>query len=189
VARSVDSTIDWRDGNAASLPVRDDERFSLLTCHQGLQFFPDRPAALRQMRQVLVPGGRIGIATWRSLNDIPAARALNDIAERHVGPIVDARHALGDAKALETLLTDAGFDDVRVDVFPYDVRFADGALFARLNASAVVGMSEKGKAMSEPERLEMAARIAADSQAAISRLTQNGECVFPLTTNIAIARA
>lgn len=189
VARSVDSTIDWRDGNATSLPVTDKERFSLLTCHQGLQFFPDRPAALREMRRVLAPGGRVAIATWRSLQDIPAALALNDVAERHVGKIMDVRHSLGSADALEMLLADAGFHDVRVDLFSHDVRFADGALFARLNASAVVGMSEKGKDMTEAERLEVADRIAADSQDAIARFTKNGEWIFPLTTNIATARA
>jgi ubiquinone/menaquinone biosynthesis C-methylase UbiE len=188
VARNVDSTIDWRDGSATSLPVADDERFSLLTCHQGMQFFPDKPAAVREMRRVLAPGGRLAVATWLSLQDIPVALELNDIAERHVGKIVDMRHSLGDAGTLERLLTDAGFRDVRVDVFAHDVRFADGALFARLNASAVIGMSDKGKALSEAERLALAGRIAADSQEAISRFTKNGEWVFPLATNIATAR-
>ena len=189
VARSVDSTIDWRDGNATSLPVAGNERFSLLTCHQGLQFFPDKPAALREMRRVLAPGGHVAIATWRSLQDLPAALELNNIAERHVGQIVDVRHSLGSADALKSLLTDAGFQDVRVDLFSHDVRFSDGPLYARLNATAVVGMSEKGKGMSEAERLEVAGRIAADSQDAIARYTKNGEWVFPLTANIATARA
>ena len=36
VARSVEPTIDWREGTAISLPVKDRENFSMLTCHQGL---------------------------------------------------------------------------------------------------------------------------------------------------------
>src|SRR4029079_18210016 len=56
VARSVDATIDWREGNALSLPVPDGERFSLLTCHQGLQFFPDKAAAVRAMPRGPQPG-------------------------------------------------------------------------------------------------------------------------------------
>jgi ubiquinone/menaquinone biosynthesis C-methylase UbiE len=189
VARKVDSTIEWREGNAMSLPVANDERFSLLTCHQGLQFFPDKAAAVGEMRRVLAPGGRAAIATWLPLHDIPVAMELNDVAERHVGKIVDSRHSFGNRDALKNLLTDGGFDNVRVDTFAHDVRFADGLLYARLNAMAVIGMSDKGKGMSEAERLELAGRIAADSQEAIARYTNNGEWVLPLATNIALARA
>ncbi len=188
VARSVDSTIEWREGNALSLPVGDDERFSMLTCHQGLQFFADRAAAVREMRRVLAPGGRIAVATWRSLEDLPVVLEMNDVAERHVGRIVDSRHSFGHAVALEALLVDAGFRDVRVDIFAHDVRFADGALFARLNAMAVIGMSEKGKGLVEPERAAVAGRIAADTQSLIDRQTRNGQFTLPLATNIATAR-
>ena len=188
VARDVDTTIDWRTGNAASLPVNAGERFTVLTCHQGLQFMPDKPAVVREMRRVLEPGGRVAIATWVPLEDLPGAVELNAIAERHVGPIADSRHSFGHADALKNLLVDGGFADVTVERFAHDVQFADGSLFARLNAMAVIGMSDKGKAMSEPERGELAGRVAAESQDVIARATKNGVFVLPLTTNIAIAR-
>jgi ubiquinone/menaquinone biosynthesis C-methylase UbiE len=189
VARTVDSTIEWREGNAASLPVSETERFSVLACHQGLQFMPDKPAAVREMRRVLTPGGRLAIATWGSLEDIPGMLALNAVAERHVGPIIDSRHSFGQASALKDLLIDAGFNDVKIGTLAHDVQFADGPLFARLNAMAVIGMSEKGKAMSEAERGELAGRIAAESQNVIAGATKNGTFVLPLTTNIATAVA
>jgi ubiquinone/menaquinone biosynthesis C-methylase UbiE len=189
VARNVDGSIDWREGHATSLPLRGGEQFSLLTCHQGLQFFPDKPAAVRELRRALAPGGRAGIACWRALQDIPVALEFNDIAERHVGKIVDSRHSLGDGDALKGLLHDAGFENVRVESFSHDVRLADGALFARLNAMAVIGMSEKGKTLNDTERGELAGRIAADSQEAIARYTRNGTFVFPISTNIATGRA
>jgi ubiquinone/menaquinone biosynthesis C-methylase UbiE len=187
VARTVDPTIDWREGNAVSLPVGAAEHFTVLTCHQGLQFVADKPAAIREMRRVLAPGGRVAIATWRSLEDTPGVRELNAIAERQVGPIVDSRHSLGDASVLQALLVDAGFSDVSVGTLAHDVRFADGALFARLNAMAVIGMSEAGKAMSETQRGELAGRIAAESQQVIAKATTNGTFVLPLTANIATA--
>src|SRR5262245_45348100 len=37
IARQVESTVDWREGNAAALPVQADDRVSLVGCHQGLQ--------------------------------------------------------------------------------------------------------------------------------------------------------
>ena len=188
VARTVDPTIDWRQGDAVSLPVSDAERFTVLTCHQGLQFMRDKPAAIREMRRVLAPGGRVAIATWRSLEEIPGMRDLNAVAEQHVGAIVDSRHSFGDATELNRLLVDAGFSQVNVQTLAHDVHFADGAMFARLNAMAVIGMSEKGKAMSEAERGELAGRIAAESGHAIAQATKNGIFVLPLTTNIATAQ-
>jgi ubiquinone/menaquinone biosynthesis C-methylase UbiE len=187
VARTVDPTIEWRQGNAVSLPVSAGEFFTVLTCHQGLQFMPDKAAAIREMRRVLAPGGRVAIATWRSLEDIPGMRDLNEVAERHVGRIVDSRHSFGDATALNSLLVHAGFSHVNVQTLAHDVQLADGALFARLNAMAVIGMSEKGKAMSEAERGELAGRIAAESGDAISKATKDGMFVLPLTTNLATA--
>jgi ubiquinone/menaquinone biosynthesis C-methylase UbiE len=185
VARTVDPTIDWREGNASSLPVGAAERFSMLTCHQGLQFLPDKPAAIHEMRRVLTPGGRLGIATWRPLEDSAEMLELNAVAERHVGRIVDSRHSFGEPEGLRRLLADGGFSDVTVETVAHDVRFADGAVFARLNAMAVIGMSEKGKAMSEGERGELAGRIAADSEEAIAKATRDGMFVLPLTSNIA----
>jgi ubiquinone/menaquinone biosynthesis C-methylase UbiE len=48
---------------AAPLPFPD-HSFDLVTCQQGLQFFPDAGAALTEMRRVLVPNGRLGASVW-----------------------------------------------------------------------------------------------------------------------------
>ena len=188
VARTVDPTIDWRAGNAASLPVAAAEQFTVLTCHQGLQFMPDKAAAIREMRRALAPGGRVGIATWRSLQELPRMLELNAIAERHVGQVVDSRHSFGDANALQRLLSDGGFSDISVESVIRDVQFADGTLFARLNAMAVIGMSDKGKAMSEAERGELAGLVAAESEDVVAKATKDGLFTLPLSTNIAIAQ-
>lgn len=187
VARSVDRTIDWRQGTATSLPVSADEQFTVLTCHQGLQFMPDKAAAVREMRRVLAPGGRMAVATWRSLEHAPGVLELNAVAERHVGRIVDSRHSFGSADALTRLLVDAGFSEVNTGTLAHDVQFADGALFARLNAMAVIGMSEQGQAMSEAERGELAGQIVTESQDVIAKATKSGMFVLPLTTIIATA--
>jgi ubiquinone/menaquinone biosynthesis C-methylase UbiE len=189
VARRADDTIDWRQGNAAVAPVSKDESFSLLTCHQGVQFFPDKGAAVSEMRRVLAPDGRVAVACWQSLQDNSAILELNNIAERHIGAIVDSRHSFGNPETLRALLADHGFQEADVDTFTHDVRFPDGALFARLNAIAVIGMTDTGTAMDESERDKLAGRIAAESREIISRFTKDGEFIFSLATNIATARA
>jgi ubiquinone/menaquinone biosynthesis C-methylase UbiE len=62
---SIDASapIDYLECPANALGVPDDA-FDLVTCQQGLQFFPNRDAALAEMRRVLRPGGKLGIAVW-----------------------------------------------------------------------------------------------------------------------------
>src|SRR5205085_12630418 len=56
VARSIATTggpaIEWCEGSALALPF-DDNSFDLILCQLGLQFFPDRRMALREMWRVL----------------------------------------------------------------------------------------------------------------------------------------
>jgi ubiquinone/menaquinone biosynthesis C-methylase UbiE len=190
VARGIDPTIDWREGNATALPVTADEQFSIVTCHQGLQFVPDKGAAVREMRRVLRAGGRVVIGTWLSIEDIPFVRDLDEIARRQLGPFTDSRHSFGDGKALATLLSEHGFHDAKVETVSHDVTMADnGPLFARMNAMAVVGMSPKGKALDDAGRGHLAGEIAAASMEVLKRYTDSGTLTFSLITNVATAQA
>ena len=189
VARRQGPEVDWREGNAMALPVAPDEQFDVVVCQQGMQFFPDRLAAAREMRRVLAPGGRVVVATWRPLAEIALFRDLNGIAERHLGPVVDQRHTLGDAKELTALLEEAGFRAVRVDVITRTIRFADPTTFLQLNANAIVGMSPAGKAMEEADRGRLVGRIAEDSRQLLTRYADGRALAFELSTNAAIGRA
>ena len=189
VARATAPEIDWREGDATTLPIRDDERFDAVLCHQGLQFFPDKPAAAREMRRALAPGGRIGIGVWGSRETNPLFDELDLVAERFVGPVQDVRHGFADADALARLLTDAGFRDVAVDTPSMVMHLtADPAVLAHFNASAMVGMSAAGKTMSEEQRAELATTIVNASLGVVARYTDGGEIVFRASANIATAR-
>jgi ubiquinone/menaquinone biosynthesis C-methylase UbiE len=188
VARAVAPKIDWREGNAAALPLRDGEQFDVVVCQQGLQFFPDKPAAAAQMRRALAKGGRLAVATWRSDEEIPFFRELRRIAERHLGAIADQRCSFGDAGALEALLWNAGFYDVRSKTLSRIVRFEDGTLFLRMNAMMFVGMSAAGKAMDDQERKRVVEAIVGESAPVLDRYTDGSGTVFELSTNLATAR-
>lgn len=107
-------------------------RFDVALCGLGLMYVPDPAAALREMRRVLRPEGRVAVAVWG--------------ARRHCGwadifPITDARVAsdvcpmffrLGTGEAMAEALAAAGFADVTVErlatLLHYDS--ADAALTA-----------------------------------------------------------
>jgi ubiquinone/menaquinone biosynthesis C-methylase UbiE len=188
VARDAAPSIDWREGSASALPLRDGEQFDAVICQQGLQFFPDKPAAAAQMRRALVTGGRLAASTWRSDEEIPFFRELRRVAEGHLGPIADQRYGYGDANALEALLRDAGFRDVRSRQLTRTMRFDDGASFVRMNAMALVGMSAAGKSMNDTERERILETIVTDS-APVLRAYTEACLIFELGTNLATARA
>ena len=87
--------IEWLDAPAAPLPFPD-SAFDIVTCQQGLQFFPDKVGALTEMRRVLRSGGRAGVAVWTRiedqvfgyLRDAVANVVSEELAERYLGPFL-----------------------------------------------------------------------------------------------------
>ena len=67
----------WQEADALRLPF-DDQRFDLVICQFGVMFFPDKPAAFREMRRVLAPGGRLLFSTWGAVHTHGFAAALMD---------------------------------------------------------------------------------------------------------------
>lgn len=119
VARSVeppDAPISWHEGSAEKLPFSDDT-FDIVTCQMGLQFFPDKIAALHEKRRVLTPVGRVVLNLPGPTP--PMFENLADALKRHVGPqaagFVHVVFSLHDADEIRALMTEASFRDVRVD--------------------------------------------------------------------------
>ena len=189
VARRITGRIDWREGDATALPLRDKEQFDVVVCQQGLQFIRDKPAAVRQMRVALDTGGRLAVSTWCSDEDSPVLRELRRIAERHTGPISDTRHSFGEAGPLEALLRDAGFHHIQSKTLSRTIRFEDGSVFVRLNAMALVGMSTASTAMSAEEREQVVAAIASDSAALVRAHTDASGFAYEIAATVATARA
>ncbi|HUQ06005.1 MAG TPA: methyltransferase domain-containing protein [Kofleriaceae bacterium] len=181
-ARRIAPDLEWREGNAMALPF-DDGAFDVVLCQEMLQFAPDRPAAVREMWRVLAPGGRLVLSTWRARSENPLHDALGLVAERHLGSSNDKRWSLGDAAALRTLLVDAGFTDVRLDLVSKDelhVQFP-----VRPNALAA---GHDLTAWSDEERERRLAMVDAESATALARFTAPGGFSAPSRANVATAR-
>jgi ubiquinone/menaquinone biosynthesis C-methylase UbiE len=149
------SSIEWREGNATALPFPD-ATFDAVLCQQGLQFFPDKPAALRDMRRVLVPNGRVVFSVWRRSAHCPWQRAVADALERYVSSEaamgIRGALALADKEELRTLITAAGFRTVRIRIdsqmirYPSLREFVPGYLSATPVASVAATLDEPTRA-------------------------------------------
>jgi SAM-dependent methyltransferase len=116
VARTVaaQAPIEWVEGNAMSMPLPD-AAFDAVVCQQGLQFIPDKLAALHEMRRVLAPDGRLVLSVWRSVAHAPGFRVLQEALASRIGVEKAALppFSLGDGQTLRALVTRAGFREVR----------------------------------------------------------------------------
>jgi len=107
--------IGWHEASAEVMPLPDTS-FDAVLCQMGLQFMPDRHAALSEMRRVLVPGGRL------ILNVPGPTPQLFVIMEEALTPLIGAEAAgfvsrvfsLHDTVELRNLLVGVGFRDVSV---------------------------------------------------------------------------
>jgi len=120
------SAIEWKTGSADSMPFPD-QSFDLVLCQQGLQFFPDKTAALAEMNRVLAPGGRVALSVWRDIRHIPGYAAFADAIEAHLTPepanFVRLTGALGDEAVLRNLLDEAEFHDLEVRLATKEIHF------------------------------------------------------------------
>jgi SAM-dependent methyltransferase len=178
--------VEWREGDAHGLPCTD-ATFDVVCCQQGVQFFPEKAQALREMHRVLAPGGRLLLSVWRSLPYNPYGRALADARERHLGAAAGngsrAPYGFGDMEALRTLLTATGFRDVHISIViltlrhPAPAEFIAGQLAATPLAGAVAA-------------LDAAAQVALrhDILATLRPYTDDEGLAVPIEAHVAMAR-
>ncbi len=178
--------IDYAQADAAVLPF-DAEDFDVALCQQGLQFFPERAAALAEMRRVLKPGGRVAVATWKEIE--PQFSAIADALGRHVSTeaaqMMHSPFALGDGATLAQLMSDAGFREVAVIDETIECTWASHSEFARLYIAASPIASVFAAASSHSQQAvsdEVAERLAPHA-------TPEGSLRMPMTSNVAVGIA
>ena len=153
------ATIEWVEASAAPLPMPD-AAFDIVTCQQGLQFFPDKVGALAEMRRVLRGGGRAGVAVWTRvedqifgyLRDAIAGVLSAELADRYLGPFLLS----GDDAA--DYARSAGFENITLERVTLPAVLPGGAheLFDTLPAS---GIASTIAALDETARADLLAEI------------------------------
>ncbi len=188
IARRTAPDIEWHQAEASRTGLPDTS-FDVAFCQQGLQFFPDRPAALREVHRVLAPGGRAVIATWCAADDGAVGYTpITEAFQRHRPDDSDptnfirAIFGLSDGAEVVRLAEAAGFDDVLVERRTGTVRFpsAEAWVEAFLGAAPVPSIA----ALAPDTR----AAIIADAASALESYTDPTGLAFPLHTNIVLCR-
>ena len=107
--------IEWHEASAEAMPIPD-ASFDVVLCQMGLQFMQDKRAALREMRRVLVRGGRL-------ILNVPGPTPqlftiMGEALARHIGAeaagFVNHVFSLHDEEEIQNLVSGAGFHDVSV---------------------------------------------------------------------------
>jgi ubiquinone/menaquinone biosynthesis C-methylase UbiE len=169
VARSLPRTsapMHWVQGSALNLPFND-RSFDLVLCQLGLQFFPDRPLALREMKRVLAPSGRLALSVYSAIERTPAADAFARALDKSLGPtasnIKRAEHVFPEADELRALLSREGFEQVKVSTIAKRITFPSLLDYVRfqLVATPIAGLL-RDRGTDEREAIIMA--VAADTR-------------------------
>jgi SAM-dependent methyltransferase len=126
--------ITWQEASATKMPLPA-AAFDIAYCQLGLQFFPDRPAALGEVYRVLVSGGRLALMVWRGLEQSPGfgilAAALERLVSAEAAGVMRAPFGLSDAEQLRGLIAGAGFRDITIRPVAGTVRFPSVARFVQ----------------------------------------------------------
>lgn len=192
VATAVSSAeglaIEWHQGRGEELPFGD-ASFDVVLCQQGMQFMMDRPAAVREMRRVLRPGGRAGVSVWRGPEHQSLKGAFLVALQRWFGPGALVPYSFGDGDAVRQLFIDARFGDVSLEVVR---RQMDAASIDEFIAMTVMGASAAVPALaqaSDAERTEAISKVRQDIEDEVKTASVPGGIRYTMESNILIATA
>ena len=178
--------ITYVESPAAPLGV-ESAAFDFVVCQQGLQFFPDRLAAVSEMRRALKPGGQLAIATWSHIGDNPFYATLHralresvpgDLADRLLTPFSGP-----DLQVLKNTVQAAGFHEIRVRGAILPLIF-EGGIAQATRALAATPLAPSLATLPAGTQLKLNAAI----DAHLGPLLRDGKVSANMTSNIAIAR-
>lgn len=180
IARSKSATIEWVEGSALNLPF-DRGSFDVVLCQLGLQFFPDRPLALKEMARILTPGGRTGLSVYSAIKQTPAADAFVHALDTFLGSEASrtkrSEHLSCDAQEVGKWLKQAGFDAVDVATVVKQITFPSMTDYVRFQLTGTP-MAALLANTAEPAREMLIETIALDAASRLQAL-KSDKLTFP----------
>jgi ubiquinone/menaquinone biosynthesis C-methylase UbiE len=188
VLPTAGAAIAWHEGSVLALPFPD-AAFDVVFCQLGLQFFPDRPAALREMRRVLSANGHLALNVFGPLEHNPATHALATALDRHLGGTASltkrTEHALADPMELHTLLFGAGFQNIVIQTARKLVRFPSPSDYTQIQLTATP-LATVIAQYTPHERARLVDEVIADVSAALAPYSGENGLVFPQEAHVVL---
>lgn len=131
--------------------------FDAVISRVGLIYFPDQQAALAGMRRALRDGGRISAVVYSTPErnrffSVPVSIIRERAQLPAPQPGQPGPFSLGSAERLETVLTEAGFHDVHVQVVPSPLRLPSAADCVRFERESFGALHQMLAGLDEQER-------------------------------------
>lgn len=134
VARELDSVTTWEQATADQLPFSGGT-FDVVTCQQGLQFFPDAGAAVMEMERVLALDGRIVATIWAPVEKNPYFKAQMEAAITAFGELGGAGVRIAAREDGEQYLKEAfiegGLEEIEISLIDAVVAIPNVAQWAK----------------------------------------------------------
>jgi SAM-dependent methyltransferase len=175
----------WVRADMGRLPLADGA-FSLVLCHQGLQFAAAPAAVVAEMRRVTAPGGRAVVMCWTHIADCPFYLALRDVLKQHLGPaaaaFVAAPFALPEEDDVRAVL---GTAFARISVTRVSVRTAHPSA----GVFAAAFLRYLPPAAASPDAWAAAeGAIVAEMDRRLGPWQVHGPLIAPIVANLAVCR-
>lgn len=195
VARSLPAvpgaSITWLEGTVMALPFQD-AVFDVVVCQLGLQFFPEWRAALREMRRVLQPAGRVALNVFGPIADNPATQALANALDAHIRPDASlakrTEHALADTRELRSLLLETGFRDIEINTATKMVHFPSVVDYVRIQLSATP-LASLVATLDPAHRQRVVTSMIQDVATDLMPYSGVDGLIFPQSVHVALAAA
>ena len=190
VARAKSREVEWTEGSALDLPFAA-RSFGVVLCQLGLQFFPDRPQALREMARVLRPTGRLGLSVYSAIEHTPAAHAFVQALDKFLGGEASrtkrAEHLSCGADEVGNWVRQAGFGRVRVETVTKQIGFPSALDYVRFQLTATP-MAALLKEEDDAGRERVIKAITDDVAARMDpSMLANGRLTFPQEAFVVVA--
>ena len=123
-----DPRVDFRAGDAQSLPV-EDQAVDVAISGLVLNFVPDKPRALGEMRRVVKPGGVVAVYVWDYAGEMQLMRrfwdAVGELFPDDAARDEGRQFPICQPEALEQLFRDAGVQEIETCALETPTVFAN----------------------------------------------------------------
>lgn len=177
--------IEWHEANVIDLPFADGA-FNKLYCQQGFQYFPEEQAALREMRRVMEPGGRLLMTIWRGDSALfeAVAQVLAEHFDQAMADKAMSPFRYSGRDSLIERIAAARFSDVLRDSLPMDkvIKNRHEAIELEITGSPV------GADLTGVDTAHMR-EIVSQCHAALDQYRQGNNLILRQTTDVYLATA